>query len=110
MQNIEVNINEDNNVSTVSVKGEIDIYTCPVFKEKLTSFLMKNVSFILNLEEITYIDSTGLGTIAHIARTLEADQKHINVVCNKPQIVKIFKVAGLEKKNINLYASTNEIN
>lgn len=110
IQNIEVEITEKEKKQTLVVKGEVDIHTCPTLKEKLDIISEKKQSFILDLENISYIDSTGLGTIAYTARSLEETKEKIHIVCNKPQIIKIFKVSGLEKKNITLNSSFSEIN
>ena len=98
-----VEIEEKNNIPIIHVKGEIDVYTCPQLRTLLTDLVQKGqVLLILNLENIQYIDSTGLGTIAHTARTIENSNGKVCVVCTKNQIKKIFEVSGLEKKNVRL--------
>ncbi len=100
-----VEIEEKNNIPIVNVSGEIDVYTCPQLRATLAGLIDKGQhSIILNLENIQYIDSTGLGTIAHTARTLEPNNGMVYVICSKNQIKKIFEVSGLEKKNIRLCA------
>ena len=98
-----VEIEKKQNIPIVHINGEIDIYTCPELRTSLTQ-LIENGSrnLILDLENIQYIDSTGLGTIAHTARAIESDNGQVLVVCTKNQIKKIFEVSGLEKKNITL--------
>ncbi len=98
-----VEIEEKQNIPIVHINGEIDIYTCPELRKKLCE-LIDNGSrkLILDLENIQYIDSTGLGTIAHTARAIESENGQIFVISSKNQIKKIFKVSGLEKKNITL--------
>ena len=100
-----VEIEEKNNIPIIHVTGEIDVYTCPQLRTTLASLVDKGQNLlILNLENIQYIDSTGLGTIAHTARTIEATNGMVCVICTKNQIKKIFEVSGLEKKNIRLCA------
>ncbi len=96
-------IEQKNNIPIIHVSGEIDVYTCPQLRSKLAE-LVKNGqrSLILNLENIQYIDSTGLGTIAHTARSIETENGRVCIVCTKNQIKKIFEVSGLEKKNVKL--------
>ena len=99
-----VNAESIKDVPVVRVKGEIDIYTCPQLNKSLKEALEKGKKVIvLNLEHVQYIDSTGLGTIAHSAHALSKLGGKIHVVCTKPQVKKIFDVSGLSRKNINLY-------
>jgi anti-sigma B factor antagonist len=101
-----VEIEEKQNIPIIHVNGEIDIYTCPELRNTLTE-LIENGSrnLILDLENIKYIDSTGLGTIAHMARSIESDNGQVIVISTNNQIKKIFQVSGLEKKNIRLCES-----
>ena len=105
-----VEIEDKYQVPTILVQGEIDVYTCPQLRSTLADIVEKgNDSFILNLENIHYIDSTGLGTIAHTAQNVSSNEGHIHIICNKPQIKKIFEVSGLEKKNITLYETEADV-
>ncbi len=99
-----VEVDERRSVPIVRIKGEIDIYTCPKLNKALTGIIDQgNKIFVLNLDNIQYIDSTGLGTIAHSARSVYDQKGKINIVCTKPQIKKIFEISGLNKKNIKLF-------
>ncbi len=110
IENISIQLNEEHKLPLMTVKGEVDIYTCGKLRSALANLIESNSSdFILDLNEIIYIDSTGLGTIAHIARSIEKNKATIHILCNKPQIKKIFEVSGLEQKNITLYEELNEI-
>ncbi|NDC82115.1 anti-sigma factor antagonist [bacterium] len=103
---IEFSINVENagDVPFVKVSGEIDVYTCPKLHKVLTEIVASgSPKVVLDLENVHYIDSTGLGTIAHAARTLSKSDGHLNVVCNRPQVRKIFEISGLSSKNISLF-------
>ncbi|MFC1755013.1 STAS domain-containing protein [Thermoproteota archaeon] len=91
-------------VPIVSVQGEIDIYTCPELNKTVRELLDNgHKNLVLNLENTQYIDSTGLGAIAHAAKRLDESKGVVNVICTKPQICKIFEISGLNKKNIGLF-------
>ena len=95
---------------TIHVNGEIDIYTCPELRTALDNIILEgNNSFILDLDNTQYIDSTGLGTIAYSAKNIQNNEGKIYVICTKPQIKKIFQVSGLEKKNIRLFENSSLI-
>ena len=95
---------------TLFVNGEIDIYTCSELREAFMALLAEDHTVIvLNLENVEYIDSTGLGTVAYAAQRLSEKNGKIIVVCKKPQIKKIFQVSGLLTKNIQLYETQEEV-
>lgn len=86
------------------VNGEIDIYTCPKLGEALESVTTEDHKIlILNLENVHYIDSTGLGTIAKSALSLDALGGQIKIICSTPQVKKVFEVSGLSKRNILMF-------
>lgn len=104
-----VEVEEKENIPVIRVNGEIDIYTCPELRAKLTEIIESgNNNIILDLENIQYIDSTGLGTIAYTARSIEDKKGQVLVICTKHQIKKIFEVSGLEKKNISLFENESD--
>ncbi len=102
--NFFIEILHNDNIPVLRVKGEIDVYSCPQLTTSLKNIMEKGHSdFVLNLEDIDYIDSTGLGSIAYAARHITPNNGTINIVCTKPQIRRIFEVSGLDKKNIALF-------
>lgn len=105
MIDFSVEVDKNNSLPIVRVKGEIDVYTCTQLNTRLQELIQQDGihTLVLNLEHIQYIDSTGLGTIAHAAREVQRDNGHIRVVCPKPQVRKIFEISGLTNKNITLF-------
>jgi anti-sigma B factor antagonist len=82
----------------IEVQGEIDVYTSPRVKEIVTELIEKgNYNLIINLEGVRYIDSTGLGILIGALKRVREKDGCINLVCNNPQIKKIFNITGLVK-------------
>lgn len=82
----------------VEVQGEIDVYTSPKVKEIISELIEKgNFNLIINLEGVRYIDSTGLGVLIGALKKVREKDGCINLVCNNPQIKKIFNITGLVK-------------
>jgi len=108
MLDFSVEMNEVNGIPIIKINGEIDVYNAPRLNEFFRSFADKNHTLIvLNLDNVQYIDSTGLGTIAQAAYAIAQKNGRIHVICTRPSIKKIFEVSGLIKKNISLYESEN---
>jgi len=102
--NFSVKVDQANSVPVVTISGELDVYSCPELRKILVDLVEKHhhTNLILDLESIRYIDSTGLGTIASTAQSLQQKSSTVFVLCTKPQIKRIFQISGLDKKNIKL--------
>ncbi len=92
-------------IPVVRVAGDIDIHTCSKLNEVLARLINEGQKIlILDLENTSYIDSTGLGTIAHSAHILDKSSGKVFVISSQPTIKKIFDVSGLSKRNITLFS------
>jgi len=55
----------------ITVCGQIDMFSAPEFREVLTDIINKGSKYlIVNMTEITFIDSSGLGVLLSILRTV----------------------------------------
>ena len=63
-----------NNLWEVSLGGELDVSTADELKKELHKLVdEKNIDMRLNLENLDYIDSTGLGVIIGILKRLKIE-------------------------------------
>jgi len=82
----------------VSLDGEIDIYNAPELKEKLHKLIEQHPgNFVLDCQNLTYIDSTGLGVLISALRRVKEYDGQITITNLKPYIRKIFVITGLDK-------------
>ena len=60
---LETRSQEQNGVVTIALSGDLDLATAPILSEKLAPFEGNGVStIILDLQDLTFIDSTGMHT------------------------------------------------
>lgn len=82
----------------IRISGEIDFHTVPQLNALFNQELKTGVKdFLINLNQITMIDSTGLGTLIGMLKKTRGYSGEFKIVCNNPQIAKIFKMTGLIK-------------
>lgn len=82
--------NESNNIWNITLKGEIDIYNVPEFKEILLSIPdEKEGNINIDCTDLTYIDSTGLGVLISMFKRVKEYEGSIKVTNLKPHIAKI---------------------
>ena len=98
---IKVNVRQVNGKSAISVvdlNGEIDVYTSPKVKETISELIDKgHYALVINLENVRYIDSTGLGVLIGGLKRVREHSGTVHLVCTNPQIKKIFDITGLVK-------------
>ena len=69
-----------NNSWEVSLSGELDVSTADELKKELHKLVdEKNIDMRLNLENLDYIDSTGLGVIIGILKRLKIESKEVYI-------------------------------
>ncbi len=82
----------------ITLRGEVDVYTAPRLKEQLVDVIEKGcVKVIVNLEGVSFIDSSGLGVLVSALRRARERDGAVRIVCTRENILKIFRITGLDK-------------
>ena len=88
----------------IGLDGEVDVYTAPRLKESLVEQIESGcVNVIVDLEGVGFIDSSGLGVLVGALRRAKEKGGAVRLVCTRDNILKIFRITGLEMK-VNQYA------
>lgn len=91
-----IDVQQNQGVMTISLNGEVDIYTVDLLKEKLE--VVKDVEgteIVFDLKKLDYIDSTGLGAIIGVKG--KNPQASIKVINMKSNVARLFEITGLNK-------------
>jgi anti-sigma B factor antagonist len=81
----------------VAVTGEIDLFTAPEFKQRVSAPIDAGRSnVIVDLTATTFIDSSSLGVLIGAHRRLKLRGGSLVVVCDNEAIVKTFRITGLD--------------
>ena len=69
---MELKIRKNGDVYIIDVNGEMDLYNSYKLKELVMKMIEKNIKiFIINLEQVDYIDSSGIGALIYISSTIK---------------------------------------
>jgi len=82
----------------VTVAGEVDIATVARLRERLSALAVSGVPLVADLDQVSFIDATGLGALARAARDAAAQGVSLYVVCDRPQTRRLFRVTGLDRE------------
>ena len=82
----------------VTVSGEVDIATVARLRERLAALAVSGVPLVADLDQVSFIDATGLGALAGAARQATAQGSSMYVGCARPQTRRLFRVTGLDRQ------------
>lgn len=85
----------EDGVLKLSLSGEIDLVSAPILKESLENYFEdQHADFHLDFENITFIDSTGLGTLVSFNKSIKPEYR-IKLFHAQSHVAKVFKITGL---------------
>src|SRR3954464_9564983 len=87
----------DATTHVVAVRGEIDIFTAPEFKERISAAIDAGHDLVLvDLAATTFIDSSSLGVLISAHRRLSGRDGRLVIACDVPSVLNTFKITGLD--------------
>ncbi len=85
-------------VATVFVRGEVDVYTAPVLRERLYAVVSSGVpNVVLDLSAMTFIDSTGLGVVVGTLKRLREAGGDLVLRSPSRSTRKVLEITGLTR-------------
>jgi anti-sigma B factor antagonist len=82
----------------IEVGGEIDVYTAPKLRDKITELVGNgNYNLVIDMEKVDFLDSTGLGVLVGGLKKVRAHDGSMRLICNQERLLKIFRITGLTK-------------
>jgi anti-sigma B factor antagonist len=96
-------------VAILVVGGEVDFEVSPQLKARLMRAIKGGSRrLILDLSDVTFIDSTAIGVLAGTVEKLdESGGGSLSVVSNHEKVIQIFEITGLDNL-MTIYASRDE--
>ncbi len=86
----------DQRTSVIAVQGDLDLATAPQLKWMLVDALEEGHSrLVLDLKDSTFMDSTALGVLVGVSRSL-AENGSLAIVCANAKLLKIFELSGMD--------------
>ncbi|WP_210470840.1 anti-sigma factor antagonist [Sporosarcina sp. 6E9] len=96
--NLKVEMSKEDHVQHFHITGEIDAFTAPLLKEKLATVQdIPGLQAELNLIDVTYIDSTGLGVFVGFYKRLKANDGYVKITGVSDRIKRLFEITGLDE-------------
>lgn len=94
--NLNIALTENDNTTLVDLSGEIDIYTAPKLKEALIPLTKPEGHLLeINLSEVGYMDSTGLGIFISVLKSAREHKSHFKLMNLQDRVARLFSISGL---------------
>lgn len=89
---------ERDEVTIVTVTGEVDVYTAPQLRTALEERIAAgHTALIVDLQDVGFLDSTGLGVLVGRLKAVKKVDGWLRVVCSNERILRLFGITGLDR-------------
>jgi anti-sigma B factor antagonist len=95
---LSVTVRRERGIAIAEVTGDIDISTAAGLRERLSGLADSGQPLIVDLNRVTFIDSTGLGVLVSAARRAAARGGSLHAVCSRPQTRKLLWLTGVDRR------------
>ena len=93
---LETSTQEVGESKVLDVSGEIDVYTAPQFKEAVNQLINAGqVDLVINMANVTYMDSSGFGTLLSATKRLRPEGGSVNLVACNSAIDRMLRITRL---------------
>ena len=84
---------------TVVIAGELDHFAAPQIRKRLDELLEDQTvtHLVLDLENLTFMDSSGIGVLLGRLRVLQERGGSLSVRNMRPPVEKLFRLSGLDR-------------
>ncbi|HIE40095.1 MAG TPA: anti-sigma factor antagonist [Thiomicrorhabdus sp.] len=86
-------VDEDKGVVTIFVIGSFDVSAYEEFKENCRKYLTDSNTFIIDLEQATYMDSSALGMLLLLREKTLGDKKRVRLINVGKEVQSILEIA-----------------
>jgi anti-sigma B factor antagonist len=96
---LRLEIKKEPEYTHIIVHGEVDLYNANELKDKvhMATDRAPSPNLIVDLKDVEYIDSTGLGILIGIKRRTNENNGKLILVLYSDRISKLFEITGLNK-------------
>jgi anti-sigma B factor antagonist len=92
----------------LEVKGEVDLYTSPQLRDKVTELIEQGQSrLVIDLTDVGFMDSSGLGVLVTALKRARERDGALALVCPEGSVHKVLTITGLDRV-FPIYGSVGE--
>jgi anti-sigma B factor antagonist len=94
-QKVDIDITEGDDYKVLKPNGDLDVYTVGSLRDALGKMVEeKGVKVVVDLDEVPFMDSSGLGALMGGVRRLREAEGDLAIACTREQHLKLFTITG----------------
>ena len=88
---------EENGNKLLKVIGEVDLYSSPDLRQRITKAMPKNGGMLgVNLSEVPYMDSSGVATLVEGLRAASDKKAQLVLLAPSQPVMKVLQLSRLD--------------
>ena len=91
-----VTYSEEGAWGVLGASGELDVVTASKLSSGL-SVATRGMGVIVDMTDVTFVDSTGLGVLIGLQRRVKAEGAGFRLVVSSPHILRVLDITGLNE-------------
>jgi anti-sigma B factor antagonist len=101
-----IDVRSESGTAFVKCKGRLVFGQTDILKEGVRDLLPKSTRVVIDLSEVDYMDSTGLGTVLYLYASAKTSHCELQLVNLAPRVRQLFGIANI----LSLFESCGEHN
>ena len=94
---LQASLNDSSGISVIRVAGEVDIYTAPDLRYLVNQTIDSGAKdLVIDMSEVTYMDSSGFGTLLGATKRLRPDGGSIGLAACSEAIERMLRITRLD--------------
>lgn len=93
---MDIQTTETGDIITIAIEGDIEMITMKGLKEQLMDVVNKNdKDIIIDFSKVGYLDSSGIGILLAISKTLKGKDKNLKLSNLSERISRVLELSSL---------------
>ncbi len=105
---MELEVIKKEKFSILKLSGDVDLYSSPQVRKKILSLITKsNKNLLVDLAEVTYMDSSGVATLVEALQLTNKNSGTLKLYSLRDAIKDVFELSRLDKV-FNIYENEEQ--
>lgn len=97
-ETLRVGVRHERGYPIATAVGEIDIAAVTLLRRRLFDLAASGRPLVVELDQVSFIDSAGIGALVGAAKRAAEYGGSLSVVCAQPKIWRLFRLVGVDSK------------
>lgn len=92
-----INIKHEDGISILELAGDVDLSCSPEARKHILEALQDNKNLLINLADVTYIDSSGIASLVEGYQTAKKHSLDFALLSASEAVMSVLQLARLDK-------------